>query len=88
MSRAISPLPQYASMAWYSVKSTGTTLLSPFTYSLVSLSYEVAVDCVGQETLQISAAKWRYRMEWGAHRVGVGGGEDVATGLCIRKTTH
>jgi hypothetical protein len=33
MSRAIPPLPQYAFMAWYSVKeSTETTL--PFTFTL------------------------------------------------------
>jgi hypothetical protein len=34
MRGAIPPLPQYASMAWWSVKSTGTTLpfyLLPFT---------------------------------------------------------
>jgi hypothetical protein len=32
MSGAIPPLPQYASMVWCSIKSTGTTLPSPFTF--------------------------------------------------------
>jgi len=38
MSGAIPPLPQYASMAWCSVKSKGTTLSLPY-YSLGAIIF-------------------------------------------------
>jgi hypothetical protein len=36
MSGAIPPLPQYAFMAWCSIKNTGTTLLLPLFNKLIN----------------------------------------------------
>jgi len=38
MSGAIPPHPQYAFMAWYSVKSAGTTLPLPFNFYSIARS--------------------------------------------------
>jgi hypothetical protein len=35
MSGGLPPLPHYVSMAWCSVKSTGTTLLTPWSMNLL-----------------------------------------------------
>jgi hypothetical protein len=47
MSGAIPPLPQYALMAWCSVKSTGTALSLPFTIEMhfYSVQYQEFLCC-------------------------------------------